>query len=146
MKKILIAITGALLTTMINALDSEDYDIMGKQALSAFTCSHLASLSYDSLNNSQQESKRLFDYGYKTGDMFINASKQGKIKKYKHAPVIFTFLINERKVNNSAFILGRLYEWSYEKIDKEFPVMNVGRNKYKVMDKYHNKNCELIGR
>jgi len=91
MKKILIAITGALLTTMINALDSEDYDIMGKQALSAFTCSHLASLSYDSLNNSQQESKRLFDYGYKTDTCSSMPQSRERLRNTNMPPLFLLF-------------------------------------------------------
>ncbi|MDC1165928.1 hypothetical protein OAT39_03325 [Candidatus Thioglobus sp.] len=142
-KKMLLVIS--FLFSTISTATVVDYPHMGKQALSAFECSHLAALSQDSLINNKKEVARLFLYGYKTGKEFLKAieSDKNKSDKFRHTPMIFIMIIQEGQ--SSDFMLGRLYEWSQSEVIKKNP------NSYKdegygASLMFQNKNCSLIGR
>jgi|SaaInlStandDraft_4_1057021.scaffolds.fasta_scaffold32051_2 hypothetical protein len=138
-------VIGFLFSTVSTAT-AVDYSHMGKQALSAFQCSHLATLSQDSLNNNKKEATRLFLYGYKTGKEFLKAVESDKNKPdefRKYTPMIFLWIIQGGQ--SFDFMLGRLYEWSSSETSKENP--NSYKDKgFSASLMFQNKNCSLIGR
>jgi len=145
MKKFALPILLTLILSSQPALaeTSMGYALMGAKTWSAFECVALASFA----KKYEAEEKRLFKLGYDSGTAFLQALREGKIKKEdlsSHAPLYFLLLA--RGPNND-FILGRAYEFVVSLVSddlSEKAQSNFDSRKTYASIGFSEKNCRLI--
>lgn len=125
---------------------SKEYAVMGRELWSALQCAAWASKAEE-----EGQEERLFTYGYEQGKRFLKALEAGKIEQEdisNEVPIGVTWLLQGP---THEFILGRLYESSYDdalkevfKTDEEFNSDEL--QKIIAADKFRGGNCELIGK
>ena len=127
------------------AQSSKDYASMGLATWSAFECSSLASKSKQS-----KEQERLFLFGFKQGQTFVDAVRAGKVDKKdmnSEVPIGVLFLLQGPSTD---FILGRIYEAAQDEALKDVfgPAGQMNSNELQLViaqNKFRKSNCSLLG-
>jgi len=91
------------------AESSNEYAQMGQKVWPAYSCSIAAELA-----NKTEEAKRLFTVGYNNGITFLNALKEGKVKREDVSSRVAMGLLLRLDGMSSDFIMGRNWEAASE--------------------------------
>ena len=131
-------------------MGSLEYAKLGKKLFSVFECSHYAISS-----KNEMETRRLWELALKTGRIFVDAFRAGKITENdwkKNVPVVWGML---GKGPSTDFILGKYWQYMsddiYEKMERD---LSAGGCKECKWDKdlramhmvklFEDSNCALI--
>lgn len=125
---------------------SEEYALMGRKTFSLWSCTVLAGYSGNSA-----EAERLFNLGYETAKTFVEAVKDGKVKREdwgKHVPMLFGDMMGGPSID---FALGRMYELVQDhtgdelrEIFKKTGATDDGSRKTQAHDMYGKQNCSFL--
>lgn len=138
-------LTAILLTITTTAFGSEVH--LARASWSAFECSALARHMGDS-----DEVHRLFEYGFRAGKQFLEATEAGRIdNEAAQATVPVGFLWVSAGPTHD-FIMGRVYERAVENAVEDvlattqglFPDESLRR--LRAENGYSSRNCALLGR
>ena len=140
-----VLVTSALAATAAQAQGSRELAALGLATWSAFECSTLAAQTKNAM-----EQERLFLYGYRQGQTFIEAVRAGKIDRKdlsSEVPMGVMLLLEGPTVD---FILGRIYENAQENALKDVLTTEQRLNPDEVQTmlaqgKFRRANCGLIG-
>ena len=134
-----------LSASAVHADSSKEYALMGLELWSAFECVALASKAENT-----DEQKRLFRYGYKIGNKFIDALRANKIKEKDLSSTVPIGVTLRLQGPTNDFMLGQIYEGAVEnaledifKTDGEFSSSE--SQKIKAKTKFRKANCKLLG-
>lgn len=127
-------------------MSSKEYAVMGREIWNVIQCS-----SWASINNDVKEQERLFSFGYEKGQKFLGALKAEKIKQddvSSEVPIGVTMLLQGP---TEEFILGRIFEAAQEEALDEVFKTGDELNSYEMQkiiaaDKFHDGNCQLVGK
>lgn len=145
LRSLIVASAALLMLQQASAQSSKEFAAMGLASWAAFECATLASHSKDA-----KAQERLFTHGYKLGQAFVSAARNGKIEAKDMSSKVPLGVVWLLEGPTTDFILGRIYENAQENSLKDVLKTDgiYNSNELQVSlarNKFRKSNCALLG-